>query len=171
MSDKFVDWLSVASSELDIDLRYLLATDHPALGWFRGVFHNLGPVSAPRLRLLVEEAVERSAGAALELMRREADFYRKRMPDAGIEERESTAVPGRRGFYFLGRELDSWTIELAILAIGDMVQEEIMEDGREAWPVCELHGFGLHLKMVQEEIVWWCGPGNHPDRVIYSPSS
>ena len=170
MSDPFVDWLRAASADLYIDLDYLLATDGPALEWFRDVFCDAGPVSVSRLRLLSEEATERSARDALGIMRREASFFHKRMPDRGIEERDSMEVPGKRGFYFLGRESHAWTLQSAIIEIGEAVQDEIMERDQEAWPVCELHGSGLHLKRLQEKVVWWCRPGSHAYRVIYSPS-
>jgi hypothetical protein len=170
MNNEFVDWLDGASGELDINLGYLLENDHPELNWLRGIFHTLGPVSSARLRQLAEEATERSVQAALGVMNGEAAFYHRTMPDARIEERESVAVPGRRGFYFLGYELKAWTIEFAILDIGDIVQGKIMERDLEAWPVCKLHGFGLHLRIFQEKVVWWCIPGDHPDRIIYVPA-
>jgi hypothetical protein len=167
VTDEFVNWLRVSSAEVDVDFEGLRAHDRSDLGWFRQVYDELGPISPSRLGLLLEEARGKSSEMALEIMTGEVQFHHKTMFNAQIEERPSEWYQGRRGFYFLDRESRSWTIEDAILDIGDTVQAEIAELDWEVWPVCELHGVGLHLQEIAGQVVWWCRPESHAVRVVY----
>lgn len=169
MTDDFASWLWASASvgELDVDFEYLLAQDHLALGWFRTIYDDLGPIPSSRLRLLLEEAREQSSRKALEIIKREVEFHKKKMIEGQVEEGPSSSIDGRRGFYFLGRELASWTVDFSVIEIGEMVQDEIMERDWEAWPVCELHGMGLHLRVTTGQVVWWCQPGGHAVRAVY----
>lgn len=167
MTDGFVSWLQAASDELELDVEYLLARNNPELGWFRGVYASLGPISSAQLRLLAEEAREKSAKTAFDIIKKEVESYHRRMLDVSIEESPGEWVEGSRVFSLLGKELRWLTVEPAIVDIGDTVQGEIMERDGEVWPVCKLHGFGLHLEMIAGRVVWWCRPRSHAVRTVY----
>jgi hypothetical protein len=167
MHDDLAGWLSGCSETLDVDLDYLLVNDGPPLQWFRRIYDNLGPIPEVQLRIMLERAREESAKRALEMMKREIRFYHKRGLDAEIEEGPSEWVEGAKGFYFLGAEVRSWILEYSLLEIGDAVQAEIMERDWRVWPVCDAHGVGLHLRKIQDQVVWWCIPYGHVLRRIY----
>ena len=150
-----------------MDIEYLLRQNHPALAWFAEIYEDLGPVSAVSLRRLLEEARDSSARQALDIMKREAEFYKRAMFPAEIEDGPSGSIEGARGYFFLGVEVSSWTIEYALLEIGDTVQSELIDRDWQVWPTCKMHGFGLHLREVGSQVVWWCNPGAHIVRTIY----
>jgi hypothetical protein len=167
MYDDLEGWLLRCSEKLDIDLDHLFVNDGPALQWFHVIYVDLGPIPEAQLRILLEQAREESARRALEIMRQEIRFYRKRILEAEIEEGPSEWVEGARGFYFLGVEVRSWILEYSILEIGDAVQGEVVERDWGVWPVCAVHGVGVHLKIVRDRVVWWCRPYGHVIRIIY----
>lgn len=167
MQAEFISWLWGCSDYLDIDTGYLLQKGHPALAWFREVFDDCGPISAVQLRQLFEEARGGSAILALEAMKEEVRYYHRHMFEAEIEEGPSESVEEGRGYFFLGREVSSWTVEYAIIEIGDTVQSEIIDRDWQVWPTCGVHGWGLHLKATGGRVVWWCRPGRHMLRTVY----
>ena len=168
MQAEFLSWLVGCSDQLDVDIEYLLRRNHPALAWFVEIYQDLGPISAVRLRRLLEQARGRSARQALEIMKREVEFYQRTWIHAEIEEGPSGWIEGGNGYFFLGVEVESWTIEYALLEIGDTVQSEIIDRDWQVWPICEIHGIGLHLKEIDGQVVWWCNPGMHFVRKVYS---
>jgi hypothetical protein len=167
MKAGFVKWLEDSRDQLDVDFSYLLPRNHPALSWFRQVYDDLGPIPSSQLRQLLEQARSRSARLALEIMKGEVRFYHRKMFEAEIEEGPSDSVEGGRGYFFLGVEVSSWTVEYALIEIGDTVQSEIIDRDWQVWPICDVHGCGLHLKETEEQVVWWCRPGRHALRTVY----
>jgi hypothetical protein len=165
--EAFETWLRGCRGELGIDVDSTLERVGPALDWFRAVYDRLGPIPVRQLRLQLEEAQREALAAALAIIAADVRGDDRRMVDAQIQERPSTRIPGNTELYFLQRELDSWIVLDAVWEIGDLVQDEIMERDFEAWPVCDQHGFGLHLGEAEQRAVWWCQPGNHAVRVIY----
>ena len=63
-----------------------------------------------------------------------------------------------------GDELDDRQGAVQLLAdVADAVQSHISwAAGDEVWPVCPLHGFGLHPEVVNSSAQWICRPHNHP---------
>jgi hypothetical protein len=165
--EAFETWLRGCESELDVDVDYALEQDGPAADWFRAVYDRLGPISARELRAELEEAQREALTAAFAIIAEDVRGDGRQMIDAQIEERPSAHLPGNREFCLLRTEVGSWVLPNAVREIGQIVQDEIMERDFEAWPVCDQHGFGLHLERTAGRVFWWCKPGNHAFRVIW----
>jgi RHS repeat-associated protein len=164
----FESWLRASGSGLGVNFQYVAEVNPLAFQWFRRIYDELGPVSEGRLRALFDEACDRSTRIALDIMMREALLHGLEMVDAQIEVRPSDLLAEGRDHYFLDREVNCWIVENAVRSIGELVQDYIMERESKAWPVCQKHGFGLHLDNVQGQVVWHCRPQDHVVRVVYS---
>ncbi|MFF9089678.1 hypothetical protein ACF1BE_25255 [Streptomyces sp. NPDC014991] len=57
----------------------------------------------------------------------------------------------------------SSTAAEALLAVAGAAQDTVMECLWLAWPVCTLHGLGMHLAEVAGRPSWWCGGTDGPD--------
>jgi hypothetical protein len=167
----FEMWLRGCDGELDVDIDYALQRADPALAWFREIYDRLGPISARQLRTQLEGAQREALTAALAIIAEDVRSDGRRMIVEQIQERPNARIPESHEFYLLGRVVESWIAPDAVWEIGDIVQEEIMERAFETWPVCDQHGFGLHLEMVDGRVVWWCRPRSHVVRVVYQPLS
>jgi hypothetical protein len=164
----FEFWLRRSGNGLGVNFEYVAEVNHPAFQWFKHIHDELGPVSEERLRALFDEACDRSTRIALGILTREVQVYGLEMVDAQIEVRSSGLMAEGRDHYFLDREVNCWVVEDAVQSIGELIQDYIMERESKTWPVCEEHGFGLHLDNVQGQVVWRCRPQDHVVRVIYS---
>ena len=62
-----------------------------------------------------------------------------------------------------GDELDDRHGAVQLLVdVADAVQAYVSWGaGDEVWPVCPLHGFGLHPEVVNSSAQWICRPHNH----------
>lgn len=45
---------------------------------------------------------------------------------------------------------------LALENVADAAQETVVESLWQAWPVCSLHGLGMHPRDADGELSWWC---------------
>jgi hypothetical protein len=165
----FESWLRDSGSSLGVNFRYVAEVNPFAFQWFKRVYDELGPVPEWRLRALFDEACDRSTRIALDIWTREVQSYGLEMVDAQIEVRPGRWMAGGRDLYFLDRKVNYWVVVSAVKDIGELIQDRIMERDSKAWPVCEEHGFGLHLDKVQGQVVWRCRPQDHVVRVVYSP--
>jgi hypothetical protein len=163
----FESWLRDNGSGLGVNFEYVTEVNPFAFPWFRHIYDKLGPVSEERLRALFDEACDRSTRIALDILTREVQVHGLEMVDAQIEVRSSGLMADGRDHYFLDREVNCWVVEDAVQSIGELIQEYIMERESKTWPVCEEHGFGLHLDNVQGQVVWRCRPQDHVVRVVY----
>jgi hypothetical protein len=164
----FESWLRDSGNGLGVNFEYVAEVNHSAFQWFKHIHDELGPVSEERLRALFDEACDRSTRIALNILTREVQVYGLEMVDAQIEVRSSALMAEGRDHYFLDREVNCWAVEDAVQSIGELIQDYIMERESKTWPVCEEHGFGLHLDNVQGQVVWRCRPQDHVVRVVYS---
>jgi hypothetical protein len=167
LEKSFIEWISSCIEILDFNPEFLEEWDPADLDWFRMVYDALGPISPGRLRLMMEEERDRSARIALSAVERDVRVDHKAMPSASLEKCPSQWAEGGQSLYFLHDEIFSLTVQGAVMEIGDRVQGEIMERDHEAWPVCPVHKFGLHLENSQNQVVWWCKTGEHVVRTIY----
>lgn len=164
----FESWLRDSGSSLGVNFKYVAEVNPFAFQWFKRVYDELGPVPEQRLRALFDEACDRSTRIALDIWTREVQSYGLEMVDAQIEVRPGRWMAGGRDLYFLDREVNYWVVVSAVKDIGELIQDHIMERDSKAWPVCEEHGFGLHLDQVQGQVVWHCRPQNHVVRIVYT---
>jgi hypothetical protein len=166
----FESWLRDTSGGLGVNIEYVAEVNQYAFQWFRGIYDELGPVSERRLRALFDEACDRSTRIALDIWTREVQSSGLEMVDAQIEVRPSRRMAGGRDHYFLDRQVNYWVVVSAVKDIGELIQDYIMERDFKTWPVCEEHGFGLHLDKVQGQVVWRCRPQDHVVGVVYPRS-
>jgi hypothetical protein len=164
----FESWLLDSGNGLGVNFEYVAEVNQFAFQWLRYIYDELGPVSEERLRALFDEACDRSTRIALDIATREVQVDGLEMVDAQIEVRSSSLMAEGRDHYFLDREVNCWVVEDAVQSIGELMQDYIMERESRTWPVCEEHGFGLHLDNLQGQIVWRCRPQDHVVRVVYS---
>ncbi len=65
-----------------------------------------------------------------------------------------------RGGHILPSMCDDPTMALTSLTI--MIQESLLEQTWQVWPVCPRHALGVHGSEREREVVWWCaGDGGH----------
>lgn len=65
-----------------------------------------------------------------------------------------------RGGHILPGICDDPAAALAALAV--LIQESLLEQTWQVWPVCPGHGLGVHGSLRDGEAVWWCtGGGGH----------
>ena len=137
--------------------------------WFRSLYDAEGPVDLATAEIayglglldLAEQAIE----VVLDDVRRTAN----ECPTVTID------VPAGWDVlvisYFDGGQLTSasWMAPLICPDRADMVaeiasdvQEHMCEAyGYRVWPLCDVHGFGLHATVEGGESVWWCRYGGH----------
>ncbi|MQY37217.1 hypothetical protein SRB17_52210 [Streptomyces sp. RB17] len=51
----------------------------------------------------------------------------------------------------------------ALRVVAEAAQDTVMERLWQAWPVCTLHGLGLHVTEDAGRPSWWCAGGSRPD--------
>ncbi|MGW4564861.1 hypothetical protein ACWEN3_21405 [Streptomyces sp. NPDC004561] len=50
----------------------------------------------------------------------------------------------------------------ALLAVADAAQETVSECLWQAWPLCTVHGLGMHVREEAGRPSWWCAGGRDP---------
>ncbi|WP_314612298.1 hypothetical protein [Streptomyces stackebrandtii] len=50
----------------------------------------------------------------------------------------------------------------AVASVADAAQETVSELLWQAWPVCGEHGTGMHPRVTDGEVAWWCSGGRSP---------
>ncbi|MFI9804013.1 hypothetical protein ACIHEJ_06520 [Streptomyces sp. NPDC052301] len=65
--------------------------------------------------------------------------------------------------YFHGNALPpEATAAGALPAVAEAAQETVVEFLWQAWPVCTLHGLGMHVSEDAGRPSWWCAGGSRP---------
>jgi hypothetical protein len=166
----FRRWLNAGDLAIDIDIECLMQNEE-ALEWYREIFRQYGPIPAARLRKLIEQTRESVLPSALAIFLQE--IRRKRGEELSfiIEKAQRNRFDSRNGFYLIGRELYSLTIQDGVAEIGEIIQDELIDRDQEVWPVCPEHTVGLHPSVVDGRAVWWCMPGNHSLGIIGDASN
>jgi hypothetical protein len=166
----FREWILRNRQQVDIDFDFVQLND-PVLDWYRDVFSKSGPMPTGKLRELIDHTRSEILPAALVIFLREVDQEHRETLHVSVEESPCNVMSGRRCFYLLGRELYSMSISEALVEIGEVVQDEVIDRDQEVWPVCDRHQAGLHPRLVAGRAVWWCSPGDHVLRGIGTVSN
>jgi hypothetical protein len=79
----FESWLRDNGDGLGVNFEYVAEVNQFAFQWFKHIHDELGPVSEQRLRVLFDEACDRSTRIALDIWAHEVQADGLRTPDIG----------------------------------------------------------------------------------------
>ncbi|MFD4955596.1 hypothetical protein [Streptomyces sp. NPDC058451] len=75
---------------------------------------------------------------------------------AGIELSDGRLLVGDGGLHACAGDTPAG----AVTAVADLIQDDLMKQTWQVWPVCSDHRLGLHAATHQGAAVWWCAGGD-----------
>lgn len=167
----FGAWFNGVRSQADFGDGWLqLEPGDPDLEWVHCVYRDRGPISAVSFRRLVIDKRMAVCRAALRAFLGTLE-HEHREPFRTVAAIAEVVNNDNRSVYLLGAELFALSFESAVTEIAEIIQDEIIERGREVWPVCGQHHTGLHARLAGRRSVWWCQSGNHDVRLIVAANA
>jgi hypothetical protein len=156
----FSDWVLRSRPEVDEDADVATAAD-PDLRWYRDTYRELGPLSGPELREHIERTRRNVLTEALRIFQDDVEKHHGRRLAVSVKEAPRQTLNREPGFFLLDSDLRSLSLPAAIVEVGEILQDEMVDVGMEVWPACDQHQVGGHLRVAGDHAAWWCEYGDH----------
>ncbi|MER7108160.1 hypothetical protein [Streptomyces sp. NPDC000229] len=137
-----------------------------SIDWIRRVYRENGELPSSRLALM---ALHRKLDLTCQAFEELADVARRDTghgiplhPDAS---EPSPDFPG--GMVTVAESgIQSFDRNGVYAEVADAIQTYLADRYRVLWPLCPLHGTGLHAVVHEGHAVWWCNTGDHEGRAL-----
>ncbi len=125
--------------------------------WLRGLFEAEGALDDDSVEIAYLLRQAELAGWAADLIR--GDILRTTTSQATIEvvtgdsDNVTVTIAYDGGWNGVISSVDPQTV---LAEAADILQDAVVRDLWEGWPMCILHGHGAHPEVREDEAVWWC---------------
>lgn len=130
--------------------------------WLRAFFDAHGPVDREVVTLAAIEHQTALAKDAVARVLRDLHRTTKARPVVEVDVWKETTIRITVDGVYETPSMSEVRPNEAVAEVADYLQAQLIERPVPGvWPVCAVHGFGLHAEMHEGVAVWRCHPGRH----------